>query len=428
MTPRTAPDSAVPDGAPGPGAPVRVLHATDASSSGVLAAATAIAKATAALPGFDVAFAYVPRADSPSREEIAAMMDGHVRVIRLSRSHRTAVPAFAVGILALLARRRVDLVHLHSSRAGMLGRAAALVTGHRSRAVYSPHSFAFDRSDASASSVAVLRGLEQIGAVLGPRLALVSGSEERLARRSLRGVRTAVLRNSVDAAALARPASRRTGHGPLRIVHVGRVAPQKRPDVFGEIARRWEQERRTGDSALPVARFRWLGDGERQLLGEGVEVTGWLSPARLRAELAEADLMLFTSAGEGMPIALLEAQAMGIPCVAHPVTGVTDILVDGENGVLDGTADGLFRALASLAADAPARRRMGEAATARITQEFDLADLAKRTLDAYRALGVRPPLDTRVPGAGEAAEHVEDATGAPPAPRPDTAHEEGVRS
>jgi glycosyltransferase involved in cell wall biosynthesis len=416
MTPRTAPDAAV-----------RVLHATDASSSGVLAAATAIAKATAALPGFDVTFAYVPRADSPSREEIAAMMDGSVRVIRLSSTHRTAVPAFAAGILSLLARRPVDLVHLHSSRAGMLGRAAALVTGHRNRAVYSPHSFAFDRSDASALSVAVLRGLEQIGAVLGPRLALVSDSEERLARRSLRGVRTAVLRNSVDVAALARPASRRSGHGPLRIVHVGRIAPQKRPDVFGGIARRWEQEHRTA-GALPAARFRWLGDGERQLLGDGVEVTGWLSPTRLRAELADADLMLFTTAGEGMPIALLEAQAMGIPCVAHPVTGVTDIVVDGANGILDATSEGLFRALASLAGDAPARRRMGEAATARITHEFDLADLAKRTLDAYRALGVRPPLDTREPGAGEAAEHAEDATGSSPARRPDTAHEEGVRS
>lgn len=365
-----------------------VLHITDASSSGVLAAVTTIARSQARLPGCEITFAYVPRHDSPSRERIQEMTGPHVHVEQWSRSVRAAVPALAVRTLIELMRRRSGIIHVHSSRAGLLGRGAALLTGHRSRTVYSPHSFAFDRSDAPSYTRAVLIALERFGTMLGPRHLLVSSSEEELTRRVLRRARTTVLSNRVDAAALAavRAAAMETG-GALRVVHVGRIAPQKRPAQFAAIARRWRVEQAQG--LVPEATFHWLGEGDRALLGDApVEVSGWLDRPALHAALAAADLVLYTSAGEGMPLALLEAQGMGIPVIGHEVTGMADVVIDGHTGILRSSSADLYDALHSLARDVDQRHTLGHAARARVQEHFDLADLAADSFAAYRELGI----------------------------------------
>lgn len=374
---------------------VRILHVTDASSSGVLAAVTSFARAQAAEPGCEATFAYVPRHDSPELSAIQEMASPAVRVERLTASARAAVPVLAARLPLLLARGRYHVIHVHSSRAGLLGRIAALATGRRSRAVYSPHCFAFDRTDGAAAKLAVFRGLEQAGTLVGPRLVLCSASEEELARRTLPGVRTAVLANSVDTRALSDlaqrvRAERRTAGAerPLRIVHVGRIAAQKRPAEFARIAADWTRRAGSDPDALPAAEFRWLGEGDRALLGPEVSVSGWLSPAQLHAELAEADLMLFTSAGEGMPISVIEAQAMGVPAVGHAVTGVTDVVRDATTGILAEGTDELAVALERLARDTDERSRMSEAAAAHARTSFDTSDLAARSFAAYRTIGI----------------------------------------
>jgi glycosyltransferase involved in cell wall biosynthesis len=358
-----------------------ILHITDASSSGVLAAVTTFARAQSLAPGMEVTFAYVPRHDSPSVARIRELAGERVRVVRWSRGPRTALPALLARIPVELLRRRADIVHLHSSRTGMIGRAAALVTGHRGRTVYSPHCFAFDRSDAGPGRRRVLTALEHVGTLLGPRLLLVSATEQQLARRTFPAARTAVLTNRVDAAALGAVPREGRETGPLRVVHVGRIAPQKRPREFAEIARRHRERR-------PEAVFRWLGDGDRSLLGPGVEVSGWLEHEELVAELARADVLLFTTAGEGLPIAVLEAQALGLPVIAHDVTGMADVVREGRTGMLRADADGLLRALEELAVDPARRRALGEAGRAQVRDRFDLADLAEDSLAAYRQVGI----------------------------------------
>lgn len=365
-----------------------VLHVTDAASSGVLAAVTTFARAQSDLPGTAITFAYVPRPDSPPLARIQELVGERVRVLRWARGPRTALPGLGARLLGELLRGRVDVLHLHSSRSGMIGRAAALATGHRARTVYSPHCFAFDRSDAGTLRRAVLIALERLGTALGPRLLLVSETEQQLARRTFPIARTAVLRNRVDATDLGARRHPRQGAGPLRIVHVGRIAPQKRPAQFAAIARERRREH-------PQDTFRWLGEGDRSLLGPEVEVSGWLDREQLLAELSAADLLLFTTAGEGLPIAVLEAQALGVPVLAHDVTGMADVVLDGRTGILRHDTAGLARALDQLAEDPGRRRALGEAARARILERFDLTDLGEDSFAAYRRLGLSPGRTTR---------------------------------
>ena len=108
-------------------------------------------------------------------------------------------------------------------------------------------------------------------------------------------------------------------------------------------------------------------------------------PAYLRA----ADIFVLPSRREGLPVALLEAMACGLPCVASRLPGSTDTIIEhGVNGLLTppGDAAALTQAIASLLGDAAEGRRLGSAARATATQRFSSADAADRWLNAYEAV------------------------------------------
>jgi len=360
---------------------IRVLHVTDASSSGVLTAVTTIARQQGADPRFSrVVFAYVPRPDSPERLEIEELAGPDVEVQMWSRS--TGAERLAALVRTLFARLRndtFDVVHLHSSRAGLLGRWAALLTPHRARTIYSPHAFAFAYEDNTPMRRRVLWALEFAGLLAGRRFVLNSPSERAVAERSFPAAQTQVLVNTVDVAAL-RGVGRSVDPRRPWFTHVGRIAPAKAPGLFADVAAIVAERQ-------PEARACWMGEGDRSLLGAAsdIEVSGWLPPHELHRRLAGASAVLFTSRGEGMPMAVLEAQAMGIPVVASRVTGVVDLIADGRTGLLGESAgelaDALLRVLKdpALAADISAR-------TAAAAERFDRSTTARRSLDCYTAL------------------------------------------
>lgn len=401
--------------------PLTITHITDASASGVLAAVTALAKAQSELEMVDVEFLYCPRPDSPSIDRIRDMLGPDVRVRRLTTKPRLAVPALAACLPRVLARRH-GVVHLHSSRAGLIGRLLAPVLGARRRTVYSPHCFAFDRTGITRWHRALLVLAERIGVRAAPALIAVSAGEEQLAHDAVAATRTAVLRNRIDPAridearkALGADACDSEGGSsgsqkrlPLRVVHVGRIAAQKRPDEFAAIAAWCAAEH----PDIPVG-FRWVGDGDRSLLGEtatsgNVTVTGWVTGTDVLRELSRADLMLFTSAGEGLPMAVLEAQAMGVPVIAHDVTGLADVIENGTTGVLCTHRAEMQDALASLLRDAAARRALSRNAIAAIARSDTAAALARESLEVYRQVGVLgahgPGRDTVRPADGTEGE------------------------
>lgn len=369
---------------------VAVLHVTDASSSGVLTAVTTIARKQSEDPRFSrVVFAYVLRPDSPSLVDIQAMAGPGVDVEQWSERLSSLRLAELVRTMAVRLRTETfDIVHLHSSRAGLLGRWVALLTRHRGQTVYSPHAFAFAYSHWSPAKRAVLWALEFLGTLAGRRLVLNSASEEQVARRAFPWVRTSVLANAVDVAALRRIRRLPDPERPS-IVHIGRLASAKAPDVFAEVAAAVARR-------VPGLRVRWLGDGDRHLLGanaEAVEVSGWLTADELHNELAGVSAVLFTSRGEGMPMAVLEAQAMGVPVVASRVTGVVDLIRDRDNGLLADSAPELAEAMIKLLTDPALSARIGAGAAAS-AMAFDETNIAQRALTAYAAL-VEFPAEVR---------------------------------
>ena len=111
-----------------------------------------------------------------------------------------------------------------------------------------------------------------------------------------------------------------------------------------------------------------------------VDMPGALSQDEVRREWQRAAAGVLTSASEGMPIALMEAAACGVPVVATRVGGVAELVADGETGyvVPSGDAAAVARALSELLAAPELRARMGRAARARAVERFSV----ERQVDA----------------------------------------------
>ena len=93
--------------------------------------------------------------------------------------------------------------------------------------------------------------------------------------------------------------------------------------------------------------------------------------------------MVHTSRWEGMPLAILEAMAVGLPVVATNVVGNRDLVVPGETGFVADDAPAFLRALQSLANSKDLRQKMGEAGRRRVAHEFDQVMLGERWMDLY---------------------------------------------
>jgi glycosyltransferase involved in cell wall biosynthesis len=93
-----------------------------------------------------------------------------------------------------------------------------------------------------------------------------------------------------------------------------------------------------------------------------------------------------SSIQEGQPIALLEAMAYELPCVATAVGGVPDTLADGSEGLIvqPGHADALFRALQEMIDNEKLRNKLGTAARQRVIRDFSIGALAGRCLEIYQ--------------------------------------------
>lgn len=93
--------------------------------------------------------------------------------------------------------------------------------------------------------------------------------------------------------------------------------------------------------------------------------------------------MVHTSSWEGMPIAMLEAMALGLPVVATDVVGNRDLVRPGETGYVARDVEEFLKALQKLAETPALRRKMGDAARAAVIQEYDQDQLAKRWQALY---------------------------------------------
>jgi glycosyltransferase involved in cell wall biosynthesis len=115
---------------------------------------------------------------------------------------------------------------------------------------------------------------------------------------------------------------------------------------------------------------------------------GALDESAVAGRLCAADLLVWPAINEAFGMALLEAQASGLPVVAGRSGGVGDVIADGVTGLLTppGDADAFAAAVRTLLVDPARRARYGEAAYDKVRRDHDLPAAAARLADIIEAL------------------------------------------
>ena len=273
-------------------------------------------------------------------------------------------------LLVILRRAPYDLVHLHSSKAGFLGRLAARASGRRPAVVYSPHGLAFLGAGSAAKNQLFLQ-LERMAGPLCDRIIAVSPSERDLivSRGLAPAERVACIPNGVAAPnvpAASRAAVRARLGIPADAPLIGtaaRLSPQKDPLLFVAAAAGVVQQH-------PSAQFVWCGGGELMRQAQAAAAARGIAHAchfighrdDAGAVVAALDLFWLTSRYEGLPLAPLEAMALGVPIIATDVPGTRDLLRSGAGLLVPaGAAGALAAASARLLAMPERRARLAEA-------------------------------------------------------------------
>lgn len=221
-----------------------------------------------------------------------------------------------------------DIIHLHSSKASVVGRLASLGLVRKENIYYSPHGFSFVQQNISKAKISLFKIIENVMPFLFGGTIIASGNTEYEIAKKIG--KTKLIRNGVDFELPDKVYSPKFNRR-FTIGTVGRLTPQKNPKAFNEIA-----------SRLPNVDFVWIGDGELidDITSQNIEVTGWV---RTRQELLQKinslDLYIQVSLWEGLPIAILEAMAMRKPLLVSNVIGNKDTVNNGHNGFVYNTID-----------------------------------------------------------------------------------------
>jgi colanic acid/amylovoran biosynthesis glycosyltransferase len=187
---------------------------------------------------------------------------------------------------------------------------------------------------------------------------------------------------------LSRPAKSVTSV--FEILCVGRLTPAKGQHILiaavDRLARNGAQ-----------VRLRLVGDGvdgpalrgqaARLDKPELVVFEGAVNQDRIRDLYAAADLFCIPSFAEGIPVVLMEAMAMEVPCVTTHITGIPELIRNGTDGLLVAPSDmeGLVMAITSLMEDPARRDRLGKCGRARILEEYDLSRNVEKLASIFAA-------------------------------------------
>lgn len=228
-----------------------------------------------------------------------------------------------VELIKFLRITNPDIVHLHSSKAGVLGRIACVFLSKKIKVFYSPHGYSFLRTDISPIKKKLYKGIEIAFQKLFKSTTIACGDTEYEIAKKIGP--SYLVRNGINIARIQQHKTEQI-NATLTIGIVGRITAARNPVFFNSIALQ-----------NPLFNFVWIGDGELNncLTATNISITGWfLDQKEALKELNKIDVYMQTSLWEGLPVAVLEAMAMQKPVLATNVIGNKDAVVPDETGYL----------------------------------------------------------------------------------------------
>jgi glycosyltransferase involved in cell wall biosynthesis len=305
-----------------------------------------------------------------------------------------------ISIFLLLRRSKPDIVHTHTSKAGILGRLAAWVA-RVPIVIHTPHGHVFYGHFGRSLSRMFLQMEKLLGRITHHQIALTpEEGNDYLNFGVAKSDNISVIHSGVDLNCFKRsttesnPKKNELGIPPDSLVvgYVGWLIPIKGVtylvDAMAEVV-----QRHPNSLLLLVGKGDEKGEEETNLrervdslgLEDRVRFLGW------RPDVNEImgcfDIFVLPSLNEGMGRVLVEAMATGLPIVASSVGGIPDLVKDGENGLLvpPANAGALEQAISDLLSDKARRKRMGETGK-RMCGPYSIEAMVEKIDDLYSRL------------------------------------------
>lgn len=353
----------------------KILHIVESFGSGVFSFLVDLVNATDS--NFDITIAYGVREET--LKNFKDYFSDKVKFIEVKNFTRNI--SFKKDLKALKEIKRIlreekpDIVHLHSSKAGILGRLA--LNKSKIKKFYNPHGFSFLKQDDSKFKRNMYWLMEKTIAILNKECTIIGCSESEYEEAKKINKNSVCINNGINIQKLSKEVTnfkeKRIDCNNLKICTVGRIGYQKNPIMFNRIA-----------ESFPHFEFTWIGDGDLRdkLISPNIAITGWKTREEVLEILNEQDVFILCSLWEGLPISLLEAMYLKKICITSDSIGNKDVIIDGKNGFIATEIEDYKNILESIK-DLDVIE-IKEKAQNDIVNRFDFRNVTKKYINIYK--------------------------------------------
>lgn len=291
-------------------------------------------------------------------------------------------------IRKLLQGLGADLLTCHSSKAGLVGRLGAFLSG--TPVVFTAHNWTFGKGGGGMLKRLIFWFLEWFAALFGGHIITVSEFGRTQARRAFVGSdrKVVAIHNGIPDVAV--PSAPKIEGAPVKIAMIARIGwPKDHIGLLNSLSEcrdlNWTlQLIGAGDQSALKQRAADLNIQERvEFLGERKDIP---------AILAQQDFLVLTSEWEGFPLSTLEAMRAGLPVIVSNAGGSAEAVDEGQTGYVVPVGDHqtLVARLRTLIENASLRASMGQKGRASFETFFMFDVMARKTLDIYRRVRRNP--------------------------------------
>lgn len=341
----------------------KILHVVEALGGGIYSYFLDMSKALGDDPDIELVLVYNDSRKEVDPEKVRTELQPYFRLIRLDMPQEISPSKdlkAALQLRKIFQEEHPSVIHLHSSKAGAIGRLAYFLGREQAPLFYTPHGYSFLRKDVSPKKRQMFLYLEKSLTKLFGGLTIACGDTE-LENAEAHIGQALLVRNGINPDEIRRH-YRPPSNEKLTVGILGRITYARNPEFFNKVAK-----------AFPDIQFKWIGDGElRDVLdAPNITITGWFTEREEGLkQLNTLDIYFQPSLWEGLPISVLEAMTLEKPVIASHIIGNKDVVDHGTTGYLFNTPEEVDEYI-GLLRDPARREAMGKAGLARICERFD---------------------------------------------------------
>lgn len=313
-----------------------------------------------------------------------------VKIILLSSLRREISPLNDIRAIfelrSLIKDERPNILHLHSSKAGTLGRLACIGLRKQTKVIFTVHGWSFTDGIPSAFKRKLFRNVEKVVSGFTDLFICVSNYDEKI------GMRDGVLNTNSNVRVIhnGSKAPRENNvnysvHSPIRLVMVARFSPQKDQETLIKAV-----------AKLPKDSYEltFVGNGEtlqynKKLVSQygltnNVKFVGFKDD--ISEYLINNDIYILSTHYEGLPISIIEAMSYGLPVLATNVGGNSELVENNINGFLFTSKSELIDKLTFIINNPGIIKKMGKQSYRIFSDKYYLSSCLNKVNNAYAKL------------------------------------------